>query len=194
MDDTLSFKDTFIKHADFTDKELINFFALADFKKVKKNTKITEAGDLNVCLIYIKEGYLMTSFTDSKGQSRVIQFGMANWWTGDLAAFTSGRPSFYSIKTLTDASVYLFKPEVIETETKKNHKFERYFRKIFQNALVSHQKRIIRNISYSAEEKYHEFNKLYQGLELTVPQKYIASYLGITPEFLSKIRHDLRYK
>jgi CRP-like cAMP-binding protein len=66
--------------------------------------------------------------------------------------------------------------------------FERYFRILFQKSLVSHQKRIIRNISNTAEEKYEQFLKSHPGLELTVPQKHIASYLGITPEFLSKIR------
>lgn len=66
--------------------------------------------------------------------------------------------------------------------------FEKYFRIIFQNSLVTHQHRLIQNFSATAEERYHTFQQKYPWLEQFVPQKYIASYLGITPEFLSKIR------
>ena len=73
-------------------------------------------------------------------------------------------------------------------EVRFSRAFEKLFRKIFQNALVSHQKRIMENISSSAESRYRSFRQNYPKIELMVPQKYIASYLGITPEFLSKMR------
>jgi CRP-like cAMP-binding protein len=70
----------------------------------------------------------------------------------------------------------------------KYPKFERYFRILFQNSLITHQDRIVQNFSDTAEDRYEQFRQKYPSLEQYVPLKYIASYLGITPEFLSKIR------
>lgn len=178
-------------HVDISDHDLDYFFEKAKFQKVRKNQLITAKGDLELYFILIRSGCLMTYFEDKNDHKHVIQFGTEMWWTGDLESFTNGGSSRYSIKAIDESEVYLIGKDLYDQMLMDIPAFDRYFRIIFQNALISHQKRILRNISYTAEEKYQEFVKYYPKIEMIVPQKYIASYLGITPEFLSKIRRKL---
>jgi CRP-like cAMP-binding protein len=103
-------------------------------------------------------------------------------------------PNNYSTKALADSDVLLLTKVGMDTLLEKNMKLERYFRIIFQNSLVTHQERILQGFSASADERYQSFLEKYPTLEQFVPLKYIASYLGITPEFLSKIRRKLMTK
>jgi CRP-like cAMP-binding protein len=113
---------------------------------------------------------------------------MAGWWTGDLHSFTEQVPSIYSTRALADSEVLYLPKADMDRLLAEVPKFERFFRILFQNSLVTHQQRIIQNFSANAEERYENFRKKYPSLEQYVPLKYIASYLGFTPEFLSKIR------
>lgn len=167
------------------------FFQKAELKTYSKNEHLVKTGDQNVVFFLIKSGCLMTYFKDRQEQIHAIQFGQEMWWTGDLDAYFNEKPSKYGVKALSEVEVYFLTKESFEKINQISPAFESYFRILFQNALISHQKRIIRNISYTAEEKYLEFVKLYPKLELIVPQKYIASYMGITPEFLSKLKRKL---
>ncbi|WNB18765.1 Crp/Fnr family transcriptional regulator [Marivirga arenosa] len=167
------------------------FFDLVEFKSVKKNELIVRQGDSSLYFILIKSGCLMTYFKDKHDHKHAIQFGQDMWWTGDLDAIFNSHESSYSVKAIMPSEVYLLSKENFEQLIQKCPVFEKYFRILYQNALISHQKRIIRNISYTAEEKYLEFVKIHPRLELIVPQKYIASYMGITPEFLSKLKRKL---
>lgn len=179
------------RHVDIPDEQIAVFFDCAARENLKKNEYLTAQGDDSPPVALIKEGCLMTFYTDHKSTDHVVQFGQDMWWTGDLHAFQNKAPSEYSIKAMAPTDVYLLSHDAFEKLLKDAPCFERYFRIIFQNSLVSHQRRIIRNISYTAGEKYKAFLSLHPGLELIVPQKYIASYLGITPEFLSKTRRRL---
>jgi CRP-like cAMP-binding protein len=173
------------------DEGIRMFFEHTKKQVVKKNRFLLNTGDPSEFLVLITSGCLMTYFSSKEGQSFVLQFGREMWWTGDLKAFYGDRKSFYSIKAIIDSEVRILTRQGLDELSKIEPQFERYFRIVFQNALISHQQRIIRNISYSAEAKYLEFLELYPRLELVVPSKYIASFLGITPEFLSKIKRKL---
>ncbi|MEX2395752.1 MAG: Crp/Fnr family transcriptional regulator, partial [Balneolales bacterium] len=113
------------------------------------------------------------------------------WWTADLDSLFRGIPAEYNIRAMGDSTVYQLSKDVWMKLNNELPQFERYFRIIFQNALVAHQKRIIQNISDTADQRYLKFQKAYPEVIRSVPLKYVASYLGITPEFLSKIRRDL---
>jgi CRP-like cAMP-binding protein len=182
------------KYVPFTKEEIQSFYNVSKHSIYRKNEILVERGQTESPFIYIRKGCLMTYFTDEKDFNHVIQFGLDKWWTGDLNGFMHGEPSIYTIKAMTDTEVWMVNKDDFEQLCQNQPAFEKYFRIIFQNSLVSHQKRIIRNISFSAEEKYLTFVKNYPKLELLIPQKYIASYLGITPEFLSMIRRKLANK
>jgi CRP-like cAMP-binding protein len=182
------------QHITISEEDLQYFFKTAPVKKLRKNEFLVNAGDLDTPLHLIKSGYLMTYFYDQQEHPHVLQFGSEMWWTGDLDAFFKQKESFYTIKAMVPSEVYQVSRSLFEEMSQRTPQFDKYFRIIFQNALISHQRRIIRNISFTAEEKYLEFVKEYPKLELIIPQKYIASYIGITPEFLSKLRRKLAGK
>jgi len=186
--------ENFRTYVPFTKEEVKDFFGKAKHVKYHKNEVLVEKDTQVSPFIYIRKGCLMTYYTDGKKFNHVIQFGLDKWWTGDLQSFMQGTPSNYTIKAMSDTEVWTLDKNAFESLCADQPVFERYFRIIFQNSLISHQKRIIRNISYSAEEKYLTFIKNYPKLELLIAQKYIASYLGITPEFLSMIRRKLANK
>jgi CRP-like cAMP-binding protein len=149
---------------------------------------VQQAGEITRGMLHVNSGCLMTYYTDREGDEKVIQFATAGWWTGDLHSLTTQEPSIFASRALADSESYLL-PGVRMTELLERYPvFERYFRITFQNSLVTHQRRLIQAYSYTAEERYDSFQKKYPHLEQFVPLKHVASYLGITPEFLSKIR------
>jgi CRP-like cAMP-binding protein len=182
------------KHIAISREEADYFFALLQPVRLKKNSFLLRRGDLDCPFILIRKGCLMTFFVDKHEFPHVIQFGMEMWWTGDLNGLINGTPSIYTIKAVVPSEVYLLNRDAFNQLCTRVPAFERYFRIIFQQSLISHQQRIIRNSTCTAEEKYRAFTESYPKLELILPQKYIASYLGITPEFLSKIRRRLAGK
>jgi CRP-like cAMP-binding protein len=179
------------RHITLDEAETNYFISLLIPRKLKQGEFLEESGEPTRYMIHVHTGCLMTYYTDKDGVDHVSQFSMPGWWVGDLHSLTKGVPSIYTTRTLADSEVFLLPVHSMDQLLEKHMKFERYFRIIFQNSLVTHQFRIIQGISATAEERYLYFQSKYPTLEQYVPQKYIASYLGITPEFLSKIRRKL---
>ncbi|MCU0418914.1 MAG: Crp/Fnr family transcriptional regulator [Cyclobacteriaceae bacterium] len=177
------------KHTALNTTDAAVLFSFFTLRKLRKNETLMAQGDTPALFVLIKSGCLMTYHTDANRQVHIIQFGTDMWWTGDLSGFTQGKPSQYTVKAMTKAEVYAIDLPRFDALMRALPALERYFRIIFQNALVSHQKRIVLSFAATAREKYRAFQKQFPRMELIVPQKYIASYLGITPEFLSTIRH-----
>jgi CRP-like cAMP-binding protein len=186
--DTSNIISSISKYVPLDDVESLYFTSVLVPLKIKQGEFTERAGNISKGMIYVNSGCLMTYFTNKQATDHVIQFATSGWWTGDLHSFTSQTPSIYSTKALADSEVLLLPTNDMAHLLERFTKFERYFRIIFQNSLVTHQHRIIQNFSVGAEERYREFQKKYPSLVQYVPLKYIASYLGITPEFLSKIR------
>lgn len=159
--------------------------------RMKQHEFVEQSGEQSKYFIHVSAGCLMSYYTDKEGSDHVLQFATAGWWTGDLHSFTKQVPSIYSTRALADSEVLLLPKSHMDQLLNEAPKFEKYFRIIFQNSLITHQNRIIQSYSYTAEERYLAFREKYSTLEQYVPLKYIASYLGITPEFLSKIRRKL---
>jgi len=176
------------RHVKLTKAEEDFFIALLLPVKLKQGEFVEKAGEVTSNFIHVNSGCLMTYFTDKEGNDQVIQFATSGWWTGDLHSLTTQQPSIYTTRALADSEVMLLPKVRMEELLDRHPVFERYFRIMFQNSLVTHQNRIIEAFSITAEDRYTNFQKKYPQLEQFVPLKYIASYLGITPEFLSKIR------
>ncbi len=186
--DTSSIINSISKYVPLDEVERLYFTSLLLPLKIRQGDFTERTGNISKGMIYVNAGCLMAYFSDKEASDHVIQFATAGWWTGDLHSFTSQTPSIYSTKALADSEVLLLPKNDMDQLLEQFPKFERYFRIIFQNSLVTHQHRIIQNFSVGAEERYAHFQEKYPSLEQYVPLKYIASYLGITPEFLSKIR------
>jgi CRP-like cAMP-binding protein len=182
------------RHITLTDDETAFFTSLLLPQRVRQGEMIEREGEPTRCFIFVNAGCLMTYFTDKQDVDHVIQFATTGWWTGDLHSFTKQVASIYTTKGLADSEVWLLPKTSMEQLLERVPRFERYFRIIFQNSLITQQHRIIQSYSATADERYLQFREKYPSLEQYVPLKYIASYLGITPEFLSKVRRKLMEK
>ncbi|MDN3584658.1 Crp/Fnr family transcriptional regulator [Mucilaginibacter flavus] len=157
----------------------------------KKGELIVKSGDAARYLAYVNSGYTVTYFTDSAGNEHVVRFAAPGWWTGDVYSLGSEPVTPLTTRALCDGSLLLL-PRTVHNQLLKDHpKFERYFRHLFQGALMRHQMLFVESRSLTAELRYLKFQNTFPGIEQFLPQKYIASYLGITPEFLSKLRRTL---
>lgn len=186
--DTSGIFAQFERHITLDEKEKLSIRSVLIPARLKQGEFVETVGKITSNFIFVNLGCLMTYYTDAEGTDHVIQFAMAGWWTGDLHSFTKEEPSIYSTRALADSEVFYLPKTDMEALLQKFPKLERYFRILFQNSIVSHQYRLIQNLSVTADQRYENFSKRYPSLEQYVPLKYIASYLGITPEFLSKIR------
>jgi CRP-like cAMP-binding protein len=175
------------KEVDFLNSVLIS-------RPFRDGEIIVERGEPARYLIFANSGYLMTYYTDDDGAEHVIQFAAGGWWSGDLYSLSEEGTTPFSTRGLSDGEALLL-PKLAQGHLLENFpKFERYFRVMFHKGLMRQQLRYIEGHSTSAEERYSSFVRTYPTIIRDVPQKYIASYLGITPEFLSKIRKKLSRK
>ena len=179
------------RNINLTTEEEQFFISLLNPIKLKQGEFAEKAGEITIGFIHVVSGCLMTYYTDKEGNDQVIQFATSAWWTGDLNSLTKQEPSIYSTRALADSEIFVLPKVRLDELLNRFPKFERFVRIMFQNSLVTHQARIIEATTLTAEERYANFQKRYPQLEQFVPLKYIASYLGITPEFLSKIRRRL---
>lgn len=176
---------------DISESEWEYFRSLFSSKKLKKKQFLLRSGEVCSYEYYVTSGCLRTYNIDSNGFEHILMFSVEDWWAGDMHSFLTGEPAFFNIDALEDTEVLQIDLPGLERLYRKIPKFERYFRIIIQNSFISHQKRVVQNMSLTAEEKYRSFIAKYPKLEQRVAQKQIASYLGITPEFLSHIRKKL---
>ncbi len=155
-----------------------------------KGQYIVQAGDVCRYQTFIVSGITRTFYLDDNGNEHIITFGIENWWNGDMMSFINQSPADFNIQCLENTQVIQIAYHNIENLFLKVPKMERFFRIIIQSAYANTQKRIIRNYSMNAKERYHLFCEEYPQIVQRVPQYMIASYLGITKEFLSQIRNQ----
>ena len=160
-------------------------------RKYIKGQYILQQGDISQTECFIISGCTKMFYLDDKGQEHIIMFSIEDWWTSDLGSFISQTPSDFNVQCLENTEIIQFSYENIEEIFSKIPKLERFFRKIIEKAFVASQKRIIRNFSLTAKERYLIFKESYPKIEQRIPQYLVASYLGITKEFLSKIKSQL---
>lgn len=149
---------------------------------------IVKSGDAAGYMMYVCSGYILTYVTGRDGLEHVVQIVPEGWWAPDLFSLTNQAHTAYSTKGLCEGKVLLFPRTAQSYIFDKYPVFERYFRIIFQESLIRQQSRFVEVFTISAADRYEQYISSFPGIATYVPQKYIASYLGITPQFLSKIR------
>ncbi len=163
-------------------------------KKLKKHQFLLNEGDVCKYIGFVNTGCLREYKIDNKGVEHILQFAIEDWWVSDLNSFLTGLPASYNIDALQDSDVLLLEKSAREELLKNCPKMERFFRLLIEANHVASQRRIADSLSASAEERYLKFIKTYPKLFEQVPQNQIASYLGITPQSLSRIRKELTQK
>ncbi|HMF70234.1 MAG TPA: Crp/Fnr family transcriptional regulator [Flavitalea sp.] len=178
------------KHIDLDEKEVNVFTGLITKKNVSKKTLILREGQVCKYINFVNSGALRAYHIDKEGKEATIMFAVADWWVTDMFCFLNEKPAMMHIEAIEDSCIFQLSKKHLEKLYSNVPKFERFFRILMQNAYTREQLRVIENLSLSAEDRYDSFLNKYPHIANAVTQKQIASYLGITPEFLSAIRKN----
>lgn len=160
-------------------------------RQVLKGDFLLKAGEKCQYSFFVEAGILKQYSIDHKGKEHIIQFAPENWFMTDRESVFFGNPSSYYIQAVENTTVFLINENMILQLAKSNPIFLEFNNKLLHNHIRHLQKRITQLLSATAEERYLDFIKIFPDLTLRVPQVLIASYLGITPESLSRVRKDL---
>jgi CRP-like cAMP-binding protein len=163
-------------------------------KKLRRRQYILQEGDVCKYVAFVEKGMLRSYTVDEKGNDHIMQFAFEGWWISDHYSFLTGNPAVYNIDALEDSELLLLSRQAEEQMLQKIPKFEKYFRILLQNNLIATQRRLIGSLSQSAEERYNELINVCPTIPQRVPQHMMASFLGITPETLSRIRKQMTTK
>ena len=181
----------FDNHLTLTDEEKQAVRKSFSEKRVKRRQFILHEGDVCKLNTFVVEGCFKLYMLDKNGKEHNLQFAIENWWIGDIASFHSEEPSRLNVEAIENSIILQIKKEDQMRLFVDYPKFNRIFRVFTENALVSYQRRVLQNISSTAEERYIDFVNRYPDFFNRISNVQIASFLGITPEFLSTIRKKL---
>ena len=175
------------KHISLSKDQEDYFLSLLQLKKIKKKHFLSQEGDLSKGPVFVNEGILRSYTVDKSGFEHVLQFAPPGWWIVDMFSLITGHPGSLFIDAIEDTEVLLLPKKSLEKLYEDVPVFERFFRLLAEKALVTLQQRLMDNLSLTARERYGHFCELYPSLIGCLPQKQVASYIGVTPEFLSKM-------
>jgi CRP-like cAMP-binding protein len=179
------------RHVCLTEQEKDLLCSCFVVKTFQKKDYLLHTGEVFRHATFVNKGCFSMYSVDKDGKAHVAQIAMEGWWAGDIYSFLTQKPSEYFVEALEEAQVLQISRQQLEELYSKVPKMERYFRILVQNAYISFRNRVVSSMSQSALERYQEFTQTYPLLEQRIPLYTIASYLGIRPEFLSRLRKKL---
>lgn len=173
------------------DKDKTFFISLLKPMKLKRRQTLLKEGEVCRFSSFVTLGCLRGFSVDENGFEHVLNFAPQNWWIADMYSLITQKPGVLNIEALEDTEILTLSKVNQEELYIKVPVFERFFRIITENSLVTYQQRLLDNLSLTAEERYNNFCKRYPTLVNNLPSKQIAAYIGVTPEFFSKMRHQM---
>ena len=183
-----------IKHiqqrVSLTEDEINIMISAFSIKRVKKKQFIIQPDFLPKHRNYVVSGSFRAYVVDKKGEEHTVQFAIEDWWISDYNSYIFQLPAIMFVVAMEDSVILQLDYETEQKLKAANHKYETFFRITAERSAAYHQRRIISNLTQSAEERYTEFLERYPNVVNRVPQYALASYLGMTTSFLSKIRND----
>ena len=182
------------KHISLTSEEEQLFLSKIEFKMIKAKTILLSPGEIANCTYFVNSGILRSFTINDNIIEHVLHFACEGWWIGDMYSYISQKPGNLFIEVIEDAEVAIITKENQQELYFQIPKLERFFRILSENSLVSHQERLMDNLSLTAEERFEKFCTKYPTLIQKVSQKNVASYIGVTPEFFSKMKSRLLRK
>ena len=186
--------DNILKHVALSQQEQELFLSKTETLHYKAKTILLNAGEVCKNSYFVNSGVLRSFNINDNIVEHVMSFACQGWWISDMYSLISQKPGNLFIEVIEDAEVVLLSKENQEQLYHDIPKLERFFRILTENALVANQQRIMDNLSLSAEERFEKFSKKYPSLIQEVPQKQIASFIGVTPEFFSKMKSKMLRK
>jgi len=180
------------KHILLTPGEVDAFVAVLEERRVNKQEHIVEEGARCQSIYYVEDGILRAYSTDTQGNDHTLMFAIHDWWITDIYAFVQEKPALMNVQAMEESALLELRKSDLDRLYGKVPKFERFFRILMQNAYAREQLRMRENLTVKAEIRYRNFIQKYPLFAERVPLKQIASYLGITPQFLSVIRKRIK--
>jgi CRP-like cAMP-binding protein len=182
------------QHVTLNQHERELFLTKTEIRQYKAKTILLNSGEICKHSYFVNSGILRSFNINDNIVEHVLSFACQGWWIGDMYSLHSQKPGNLFIEVLEDAEVVLLSKENQEILYREIPKLERFFRILTENSLVANQERLMDNLSLTAEERFEKFRKKYPTLIQKIAQKQIASYLGVTPEFYSKMKSRLLKK
>jgi CRP-like cAMP-binding protein len=177
---------------DLTPDEEEYFVSLLTERKYRKGQLLLREGEICKNDTYIIKGILRLHYPDDMGKEHIIMFCREDEWISDFESYILQKPASMNISALEDSEVLLLERRYLDNLFQKVPKFESLIRKKMQMCFAMFQERVIDTLSVNSKERYLKFLEKYSDIEQRIPQHYIAAYLGITPQFMSQIRAELR--
>jgi len=177
-----------------TEAEYAQIEAVCIYKKLRKRQYLLQEGDVWKYNAFITKGLMRFYSVDESGRENIVSFAKENWWTGDRASLLTGEPSKNNIDAIEDTELILITKTNFDKLCQEIPALNDMVNAIINKSFITSQNRIHAAIAFTAEQKYLDFVKKYPDLLLRVPQAMIASYLGITPETLSRVRKETAKK
>jgi CRP-like cAMP-binding protein len=182
------------QHVHLTEAELSGFTALFELKKVNKKQMLLSAGEVCRFEGFVTKGIFRVYHIDKNAAEQILYFAIENWWITDIDSFNNERPSQLFIEAIEDSEVLLISKKDKEFAYANLPKIEKLFRIMTQKTHVALQRRMIDNLGKTADQRYTDFIEKYPQLYQRLSNLQIAAYLGISHEFLSKIRNKIANK
>lgn len=160
-------------------------------KKLRKKQYILQEGDVCKYTIFVEKGLLRSYTVNDKGHDKIVQFALEGWWISDMYSFITGEPARYNIDALEDAELVLISNPGMDELRERIPKFLEFSFLQMRTAYIAFERRLSNMINLTTEESYTKMVQTYPDIVQRVPQHMIASYLGLTPETLSRARKQM---
>lgn len=164
------------------------------YKKIRRKQYFLQKGEVCKYGAFILKGSMRKYYIDDKGAEHIVDLYIEDWWAADRESYTMLTPTIYDIDACEDCEVLLLTNENVIKITNEFPAFNELRLKMDLNHYIANQKRVTSSISFSAEKRYLNFIENHPDFLQRFPQHYIASYLGITKETLSRVRKDSLHK
>ena len=178
----------------FTDRDFEAVAAAFVFRRLAAGDFLQRAGDVSRYAAFVARGCLRNYVIDARGKEHIVQFAPETWWLADSTSLSQGVPSQYFMDAIEDSELLLIDGPSHQRLVENVQPYAVAFRTGLQKHAAAKDQRIVNALSTSAEERYQEFLRDYASIALRVPQSMLASYLGMTPETVSRIRKHLSRK
>lgn len=182
------------KYISLTVNEQELFLSKTEVKSIKAKSILVQSGEICKSSYFVNSGILRSFTINDNIVEHVLNFACEGYWIGDMYSLITQKPGNLFIEVIEDAEIVLLSKENQEILYTEIPKLERFFRILTENSLVANQERLMDNLSLSAEERFEKFCSKYPALINKVAQKQIASYIGVTPEFFSKMKSKMLHR
>lgn len=188
---TESLKKHIRTYIEISDEKLEKYCSAFRIQKIKKKDFLLKEGDICEAEGFVLSGCFKVFRTDKNADEQILYFGVEDWWISDIDSFINQIPSQLNIQAIEDSEILLISKEDKERLYREIAEIERLMRLKFQMSIIALQRRIVDNLSKPSDERYQDFLKEYPKTAHRLTNIQIAAYLGVTPEFISRIRRKI---